>query len=252
MRSTRGRRGIRQARHRPQAPGQGRRRGHTRRGGGLHGQGHRADGAPRHRRGAARGGPPGSRRGGHLPHPGGGSVQRGESAAAGLDGERAALSGGAARGGRRAGRGGHRARVRLRPGPRRTAVHIVAAAGGQPVGACCGPRGRASRSRRTGGRGCTGSPCGCTSGWSRPRRGRRSRRTRRAPRRRPRGRRLRSSSPIAATRVDQAYAEVFPQIGRARRAQLSGSGYAAGAHAGSRADLGGRRGGAHGRRALDG
>ena len=42
------------------------------------------------------------------------------------------------------------------------------------------------------------------------------------------------------TRVDQAYAEAFPQIGRARRAQLSGSGYAAGAHAGSRADLGGR------------
>ena len=39
---------------RPQAPGQGRRRGHTRRGGGLHGQGHRADGPPRHRRGAAR------------------------------------------------------------------------------------------------------------------------------------------------------------------------------------------------------
>ena len=28
---------------------------------------------------------------------------------------------------------------------------------------------RTSRSRRTGARGCTGSPCGCTGGWSRPR-----------------------------------------------------------------------------------
>ncbi|MET1072229.1 MAG: DUF2786 domain-containing protein [Umezawaea sp.] len=54
------------------------------------------------------------------------------------------------------------------------------------------------------------------------------------------------------TRVDQAYAEVFPQIGRARRTQLSGSGYADGAHAGSRADLGGRPVAPNGRRALDG
>jgi Protein of unknown function (DUF2786) len=54
------------------------------------------------------------------------------------------------------------------------------------------------------------------------------------------------------TRVDQAYAEVFGQIGRARRAQLSGSGYAAGAHAGARADLGGRAVAPTGRRALDG
>jgi uncharacterized protein YukE len=55
-----------------------------------------------------------------------------------------------------------------------------------------------------------------------------------------------------SARVDQAYAEVFGQIGRARRAQLSGSGYAAGAHAGSHADLGGRPVAPTGRRALDG
>jgi hypothetical protein len=41
-------------------------------------------------------------------------------------------------------------------------------------------------------------------------------------------------------RVDQAYAESFPQVGRARQARLSGSGYAAGARAGARADLGHR------------
>ena len=54
------------------------------------------------------------------------------------------------------------------------------------------------------------------------------------------------------TRVDRAYAEVFPQIGRARRARLSGSGYAAGAHAGAQADLRGRPVAPTGRRALDG
>ncbi|HEX3260423.1 MAG TPA: DUF2786 domain-containing protein [Pseudonocardia sp.] len=41
-------------------------------------------------------------------------------------------------------------------------------------------------------------------------------------------------------RVDRAYAEEFPQIGRARQTRLSGSGHAAGAQAGARADLGGR------------
>ncbi len=41
-------------------------------------------------------------------------------------------------------------------------------------------------------------------------------------------------------RVDQAYTEVFPQVGRARQARLSGSGYAAGTRAGARADLGDR------------
>ena len=55
-----------------------------------------------------------------------------------------------------------------------------------------------------------------------------------------------------SARVDRAYAEEFPQIGRARRAQLSGSGYAAGAHAGARADLGGRAVAPTGSRALDG
>jgi uncharacterized protein DUF2786 len=57
-------------------------------------------------------------------------------------------------------------------------------------------------------------------------------------------------------RVDQAYAESFPQVGRARQARLSGSGYAAGARAGARADLGHRavprRGRSTGRWALDG
>ena len=55
-----------------------------------------------------------------------------------------------------------------------------------------------------------------------------------------------------SARVDRVYAEEFPQIGRARRAQLSGSGYAAGAHAGAQADLGGRAVAPMGRRALDG
>ena len=57
-------------------------------------------------------------------------------------------------------------------------------------------------------------------------------------------------------RVDQAYAEVFPQVGRARQARLSGSGYAEGDRAGARADLGRRamppRGWATAQRALDG
>lgn len=43
-----------------------------------------------------------------------------------------------------------------------------------------------------------------------------------------------------SARVDQAYAEAFPQVGRARRARLSGSGYAAGVWAGARVDLGHR------------
>ncbi|GAA4680050.1 DUF2786 domain-containing protein [Pseudonocardia yuanmonensis] len=41
--------------------------------------------------------------------------------------------------------------------------------------------------------------------------------------------------------VDRAYAEAFPHLGRARRPSLSGSGFAEGAEAGRRADLGGRR-----------
>jgi hypothetical protein len=53
-------------------------------------------------------------------------------------------------------------------------------------------------------------------------------------------------------RVDRAYAEAFPQIGRARPARLTGSGYAAGSDAGSRADLGGRPVAPAGTRALDG
>jgi hypothetical protein len=53
-------------------------------------------------------------------------------------------------------------------------------------------------------------------------------------------------------RVDRAYAEEFPQIGRARQTRLSGSGYAAGDQAGARADLGGRPVAAVRRQALDG
>ena len=53
-------------------------------------------------------------------------------------------------------------------------------------------------------------------------------------------------------RVDRAYAEEFPQIGRARQTRLSGSGYAAGDQAGVRADLGGRPVAAARRQALDG
>jgi hypothetical protein len=40
------------------------------------------------------------------------------------------------------------------------------------------------------------------------------------------------------SRVEQAYAEAFPALGRGRRSVLSGSGFAAGAAAGDRADLG--------------
>lgn len=39
-------------------------------------------------------------------------------------------------------------------------------------------------------------------------------------------------------RVERAYAEAFPALGRSRRATLSGSGFTAGAAAGERADLG--------------
>ncbi len=41
-------------------------------------------------------------------------------------------------------------------------------------------------------------------------------------------------------RVDRAYAEAFPVLGRGRRRVLSGTGYTAGAAAGERADLGAR------------
>ena len=50
-----------------------------------------------------------------------------------------------------------------------------------------------------------------------------------------------SVAPVLAdrrARVDEAYAEAFPELGRARRSVLSGSGYGAGTRAGSRADLG--------------
>lgn len=40
------------------------------------------------------------------------------------------------------------------------------------------------------------------------------------------------------SRVERAYAEAFPALGRSRRATLSGSGFTAGAAAGERADLG--------------
>lgn len=49
-------------------------------------------------------------------------------------------------------------------------------------------------------------------------------------------------------RVDRAYAEAFPVLGRGHRPALSGTGFSAGAAAGERADLGMRS--VHGRRAL--
>ncbi len=52
-------------------------------------------------------------------------------------------------------------------------------------------------------------------------------------------------------RVERAYAEAFPRLGRARRAGLSGSGYAAGDRAGGRADLGRTAVRPRERRALD-
>lgn len=42
-----------------------------------------------------------------------------------------------------------------------------------------------------------------------------------------------------ATRVESAFAAAYPRLGTSRRSMLSGSGYAAGAAAGGRADLGG-------------
>jgi hypothetical protein len=53
-------------------------------------------------------------------------------------------------------------------------------------------------------------------------------------------------------RVDEACAEAFPHLGRARRPSLSGSGFAAGADAGQRADLGRGGVGRTRRRILDG
>ena len=41
-------------------------------------------------------------------------------------------------------------------------------------------------------------------------------------------------------RVDRAYAEAFPLLGRGYRPALSGTGFSAGAAAGERADLGTR------------
>jgi hypothetical protein len=52
-------------------------------------------------------------------------------------------------------------------------------------------------------------------------------------------------------RVERAYAEAFPRLGQARRATLSGSGYAAGDRAGTRADLGRTAVRPRGRQALD-
>jgi hypothetical protein len=50
------------------------------------------------------------------------------------------------------------------------------------------------------------------------------------------------------SQVERAYAEAFPALGRSRRSVLSGTGFAAGAAAGERADLG--VGALRGRRAL--
>ncbi len=52
-------------------------------------------------------------------------------------------------------------------------------------------------------------------------------------------------------RVERAYAETFPLLGRPRRASLSGSGYAAGDRAGTRADLGRSAVRPRGRQTLD-
>jgi hypothetical protein len=49
-------------------------------------------------------------------------------------------------------------------------------------------------------------------------------------------------------RVERAYADAFPVLGRGRRPTLSGTGFSAGAEAGERADLGTRS--VPGRRAL--
>ncbi|MCU1627878.1 MAG: hypothetical protein JWP64_2827 [Pseudonocardia sp.] len=51
------------------------------------------------------------------------------------------------------------------------------------------------------------------------------------------------------SRVERAYAEAFPRLARARRPSLSGTGFADGAAAGARADLGGKAVGAQ-RRAV--
>ena len=174
----------------------------------------------------------GPRRDRHRAHRGGRSVQRGQGPAPGVDGERAALSGGAARGGRRPGRGRHRARVRLRPGAGRAAVHLAVAAGEQPVGGAAARSGRASRSPRTGGRGCTGSPCGCTSGWSRPR-----------PEPRP-GRRIRRRAPPRrGPSVGGARPRRSHSAGRSGVRRRVSAGRAGSAHAAVRFGLRGGRSG---------
>ena len=65
-------------------------------------------------------------------------------------------------------RRGHRVRVRVGPRAGRGAVHLVAPAGAGAARGAAAARIRTSRWRRTGARGCTGSPCRCTGGWSRP------------------------------------------------------------------------------------
>jgi len=51
-------------------------------------------------------------------------------------------------------------------------------------------------------------------------------------------------------RLDRAYADAFPGVGRARRSVMSGSGFTAGTAAGERADLGRSAVGARSRRAV--
>ena len=180
-------------------------------------------------------------------HPGGGgrSLQRGEGAAARVDGLGPALPRGAARGPGPAPPGAAGSARSPCSGSRRTASGSRCCS----PRCCCrrrrsswrsGRRIRASRWRRTGARGCTGSPCGCTGGWSRPNAAPRS-----GPGRRPRTVQARPAvrrwcSPTGAAGSSRPTPRRSPLSAGAGASVLSGSGFAAGAAAGDAGGPGGR------------
>ena len=220
----------------------GRSRGHTRRGRGLHGQGGRADGPPRHRQALLAAAAAGRRRDRRHPGRGGRSLQRGQGAAARRGRPRrcgvapCCTRRAAARW--RPDRRGHRARVRVGPRAGRAAVHLAAPAGpgSQLVGAAATAWAGESVAayRRS-----------WLHGFAVQVHRRLVEAERRAEERRRAGLADDPDVPGAElvladrrSRVEQAYAEAFPALGRGRRSVLSGSGFAAGAAAGDRADLG--------------
>ena len=233
---------------RPQAARQGRARRHRGRGRDLHRQGGRAHGAPRHRRRAARRRRPRQRRDRPAANSDAGPLQRGQGPPARLDGRCPGLPVGAARSVGRKGCRGHRVRARIRPRTGGDALHVVAAAGHHAARS-----GTAAVAGRIGG----GLPPVLAGGLRGPgaSQARRGRGARREP-----GRPIPDTAPPSAggsvalvladrrRRVAEQFAATFPHLAPLRPSVLSGSGRAAGALAGQRADLGGGVGLGVGRR----